>query len=307
METMKLYRLVQNTLTAWEDYYSYESVYYSMGYTSFSGKICKGSANKYPKKKMTEEGKFFYMFPEHAIEYLIKYPLYNSCCKLIEYDVPEDIVYDIIGVGEYGWSSCDDEKFDFPKAETYISKSKFGDVVRSSDVLTREEKLEAYLDETYRRLNAAQVLWDIRGKKLDALTAFNCDSVDEIPREKLAEHHLEHDKRLKNFLADDVEVVKSDFITGRFITVFRSSGMEDEAINETNRRLIEKSGFDFDYTGDKFHRSIDARYAYARLIERHQYAQAKKYMSRIAKKEEDGKHVYYLKPVTPNVGINTTK
>lgn len=298
---MKLYRLVQNVITAWQSFESFESVYYSMGYTSFTGNIDTGRFNKYPMEKMTEEGKFFYMFPEHAVEYIESYKLYNDRFKLIEYDIPEDIVYDIIGVGDYGVWNYGDREFDFPKAETYILKSKFGDVVKSNEVLTRQEKIDAYLDEAYKRLKADQVLCDIWGSKLKILDDFGCDSVDKIPRDEYAKKLLENDRVLSWFLEENTEIAKSDFITGRSITLFRSPKMEDKDINEINRRLIEQSEFDFDYTCDKFHYDRDVRYDYARLIEREQYDEARKYMSRIDTKEEDGKHVYYLKPAKQQV------
>ena len=302
---MKLYRLVQNVITQMEHPDSFESLYYSMGYTSFEGTIRTGMVNKFPRKIGMEEGKFLYMFPEHAVEYIRSHPLYNDCFKFIEYDIPEEIVYDTIGVGEYGTWDYGARKFDFPKAETYIFKSDFGTVVRSNEVLSREEKLDAYLDEEYKRLKAEQVLCDIEGSKLNVLDYFGCDSVDEIPRDEYTKMLLEEDSVLKWFLKANTEIAKSDFITGRSITLFRSSGMEDERVNEANRRLIEESEFDFDYTCDKFHHHEDARYDYARLIEEGKYDEAREFMKRIDTKEEEGRHVYYLKPATTTVGVRS--
>ena len=292
---MKLYRLVQNVLSSWESYTAFESLYYSLGYTSFTGEICRGSSNKYPKDKMVEEGKFFFMFPEHAMEYLRDYPLYNDCYKFIEYEVPEDYVYDIIGVGEYGYSSPMDEKFDFPKAETYISKSLFGKAVKSSEVLTKDEKTKVYLSEMKKTINAFQVLTGIKGVKPRILEDFDCDKVEDISDDKLLDYLLENNdgRILKAFLKDDSEIVKSNFITDRSMIVHRSYRMQDKDVNKANKIILENSCFDFDYTCEYSHGPMDARYEYARLIEQHKYDEAKKLKRKIyQKKANEGKYKY---------------
>ena len=283
---MKLYRLVQNVLTAYgSDALAFESLYYSLGYTSFTGRICKGGANKYPEDKMIEEGKFFYMFPEHALEYLRHYPLHTYYCKFIEYEVPEDYVYEIIGVGEYGCSSPVDEEFDFPKAETYISKSLFGKTVKASEVLTREEKIKVILDEMRKTLIANQVLTGITGYKSHVLTAFNCDDVKNIPDDQLLDYLYKKRYGLLNgFLKDNSQIVKSGFATGRSMIVFHYPRMEKESVNEANRIILKNSCFDFDYTCDDGYRVRDARYEYARLIEQHKYEEAKELKRKIYRK-----------------------
>lgn len=291
---MKLYRLVQNVLTTYESDLAFESLYYSLGYTSFTGRICVGGANKYPKDKMIEEGKFFYMFPEHAMEYLRYYPLHNYYCKFIEYEVPEDYVYEIIGVGEYGCSSLIDKKFDFPKAETYISKSLFGKTVKASKVLTREEKIKVILDEMRKTFIANQVLTGFTGYKNPALTAFNCDDANDISDDQLLAYlYKKRYSTLNNFLKDNSQIVKSGFATGRSMIVFQYPRMENESVNEANRIILKNSCFDFDYTCDDGYYNIDARYEYARLIEQHKYEEAKELKRKIYRKPtNEGKYIY---------------
>lgn len=295
---MKLYRLVQNSLTAEQSYTAFESLYYSLGYTSFTGEINRGVANQYPKGTFSEEGKFFFMFPEHALEYMREFPLFNDYCKFIEYEVPEDIVYDKIGVGEYGASSVFDEEFDFPKAETYISKSLFGETVKASKVLTKEEKIKAYLEETKQGLKTFQIYADVIGVKPPVLEKFGCDRLVDIPDDMLLDC-LSDSNSYKAFLKDNSEIAKSGFITGRSMIVQRSPRMMEDDVNEANRIILANSCFDFDYTCGIFHNFRDPRYEYARLIEQGKYEEAKEFMRRIYKRKSNKdsryKYVYAIR------------
>lgn len=278
---MKLYRVIPNPLTS-SSYanapnFSFESLYYSLGYTSFTGEIYKGCANKF-LKPIEEEGKFFYMFPEHAIEYLPLYPFFNNCFKLVEYEFPEDIVYDNIGVGEYGYSSIYDRKFEFPKSESYIKKQLFGNAVKAT-TLSSEEKISAFLENFRDTIKAFDVLNDVRGLgKSQILIDLGYDSVDDIPDDKLIDFLLEKDKAFKAFLKNDNDIVKSQFITGKSLIIHRSCQMRKEDVNKANRIILANSCFDFDYTCDGFHNFRDARYEYARLIEDGKYEESKEYI-----------------------------
>ena len=283
METMKLYRLVPNALTSedlvWcnEDEVSFESLYHSLGYVNFTGEIYEGEANKF-SKPIEEEGKFFYMCQEHAMEYLLFYPLFNDCFKMMEYEVPIETVYDIIGVGEYGYSRSYDMQYEKPKAESYISKSLFGNAEKASKVLTEQQKIDAFIDNYMETVKAVNVLSKYKEVKPRMSTTLGYDAVKGFSRDDLANYLLENNRILRYFLRNDDEIVKSDFITGKSVIVHSSFEMKDENVNEANRELLRESPFNFDYSKKQHDKKMESMLAYARLLEQGKYDESKEYV-----------------------------
>lgn len=280
---MKLYRLVQNPITTMNPWYAdksnfnYESLYYSLGYVSFTGEKNNGYAHKY-SKPIEGEGKYFYMFLEDALDYLPLSLFFNDCYKVVEYDIPEEIVYDIIGVGEYGYSSPLDKEFEDPKAETYIKKNSFGDVKKASSVISEEEKIRAYIKDYRLTVNALQVLLDLKGEKPKVLTDLDYDSIDSISDKVLIEYLLEKDKIINSFLQNDSDVIKTEFITGRSVIVHRSFEMKDKDVKKADIILLKRSCFTLSSNYDEARYRYGFMHKYARLIEQGEYEEAREYM-----------------------------
>ena len=97
---MKVYRVVPNCFFTGKKLdnsgkISLESLYYKMGYTSFSSKVKRDDYNSLNCKNY--QGKFFYLFAEDAVfegSSLINgyHRLRADICSILEYDIPEDMI-----------------------------------------------------------------------------------------------------------------------------------------------------------------------------------------------------------------------
>ena len=128
---MKLYRVLPDTYSIKDNNivtknfpgnHTYlEGIYNKGGLTSLELDINKGMGSNSIGEKLKEPSKYFFIFPEDAIN--CAYILLPSCnfARIVEYEIPDEIVLQNIGLGQYredivietavGRSNFDGERF----------------------------------------------------------------------------------------------------------------------------------------------------------------------------------------------------
>ena len=148
---MKIYRVVPNSFASGErlknEKVFSEGIYYSMGYTS----IPRKTPHKFNNIKCEDKiGKYFFLFLEDAVAVgnsLIKnfHRLNSSTCTILEYDVPEELIFKHIGYDEYK-----SDIFPIYLAKTFIEKDDLGNnPLRSYDIADIEK--EKYFLQAFER------------------------------------------------------------------------------------------------------------------------------------------------------------
>ncbi len=139
---MKIYRVVPNGFATRERLNNArtcpEEIYYQMGYASVPRKTPHKFNNLDCGGKI---GKYFFLFVEDAVaignSFLSNFHhLSSSTCTILEYDVPEDLIFKHIGCGDYK-----DDIFPLDLAETFIEKEDLGDnPINSYDIADIEKE-----------------------------------------------------------------------------------------------------------------------------------------------------------------------
>ena len=150
---MKLYRAVPITMFSSTPHSEAhpEDIYISNGFITVNHK----HANDFGEKndlgcQINGNGKYFYFFPEHAIVFGSDIYHNEYLLKLIEYELPDDIAFKIIGSGYYRVGSATRS---IP--ETLINYQDIPGTWIASSAITPEEKLKMLklsLMETYNRI-----------------------------------------------------------------------------------------------------------------------------------------------------------
>ncbi len=139
---MKIYRVVPNGFATRgrlnNERACAEEIYYQMGYASTPRKNFHKFNNLDCEGKI---GKYFFLFVEDAVaignSFLGNFHhLSNSTCTILEYDVPEDLIFKHIGCGDYK-----NDIFPLDLAETFIEKEDLGDnPINSYDIADIEKE-----------------------------------------------------------------------------------------------------------------------------------------------------------------------
>ena len=248
---MKIYRVIPDSFSTGErlsttKHTGLEDIYYKMGYTSFLGKRGFHQDNTL-YKNIKEDGKYFFLFPEDAIiqGYSLLFGfhgLYLNTFFVVEYDMPEEIVFKNIGCGDYGESFFSDWLI----AETHIEKSDLGKIL-TTDKILNERKLETLVEVFNESLN---LMLNFEHHSYDDQVHYMhlCDSIDD--REKLRKVLLDS-SFYQAFINAKGELVKSPYITGKVIPVnnsyirFKLHGWE----NSTD--YFEQKGIRFDMSKEQ--------------------------------------------------------
>ena len=253
---MKIYRVVPDSFATngrlnARELTGVEDIYYRMGYTSFVGKRGFHEFNTIVNH-VKEEGKYFYLFLEDAIlegHHLIGgyHRLRMDTFSVLEYDVPEEIIFKNLGYGDY--------TSDITKnliLETYIQKSDFASNTVSTTELSKEEKLKGILESFKESLVA---LNEFRFSSLDDIFYYKglfcderLDSVIQSPQ-RLEDVLLSSSLYLL-FLREKGELIKSPYLTGKVIPVnlryiSRNLGGFDKAAE-----YFQNQGFQCDFSLD---------------------------------------------------------
>ncbi len=139
---MKIYRVVPNgfAIRGWlnNERACSEEIYYSMGYANVPRKTPHKFNNLGCEGKI---GKYFFLFVEDAVaignSFLSSFHhLSGSTCTILEYDVPEDLIFKHIGYGDYK-----NGVLPLDLVETFIEKDDLGDnVIKSYDIADIEKE-----------------------------------------------------------------------------------------------------------------------------------------------------------------------
>ena len=219
---MKIYRVIPDSFSTEErlstiEHTGLEDIYYKMGYTSFLGKRGFHQDNNL-YQTIKEEGKYFFLFPEDAIIkgyslLLMFHGLSLNTFFVVEYDIPEEIIFKNIGCGNYteGFSS------EWLIAETHIAKSDLGQIL-TTNIISTERKNESLLE--------------VFNESLNLMKTFEHHSYDDQEYYKNLFESIDDKEKLRKTLLDSPfyqtfinangELVKSPYITGKVIPVNKS-------------------------------------------------------------------------------------
>ena len=139
---MKLYRVAPDIFDEMRiDNRSSEAVFNKGGYAFYQwiGHVKDYNGENSIYMGLREESLYFYLFPEDAIKYGSKL-FYSDMAKLIEYDIPEELVIANAGVGIYG---SDDDGI---AVETAVAYSKLGDKEIDTHDISDDEREKLLLD-----------------------------------------------------------------------------------------------------------------------------------------------------------------
>lgn len=222
---MKIYRVVPDSFVTNRKLESkqltgLEDIYYKMGYTSFLGKRGYHDFNTLANY-ITEEGKYFYLFAEDAIQQAHSliggyHRLRMDTCLVVEYDFPEDIIIKHIGYGDYT-----EDIFPLYLIESYIGKSDLGNENITTTEIINERKIEILtqsLNDSLKRMQEYQL--SAFDDKLFYISYFGIDNLDSI---------IDDEERIKDaiisspfygsFMSENGELIKSPYVTGKIIPV----------------------------------------------------------------------------------------
>ena len=227
---MKVYRVVNDAFDMYDpgclwNNELFEALYYQLGYTSFhiSGKKKEeeiGSNTEF--KSVKEDGKYFFIFPEDAYKNALDISAYQSDLnynvintKILEYDIPFEILTQIIGYGAYNLGFS---------VEAFVEKKNFGKNFTSSYKIDYQSKV----------LLAKEAL--IKTKEFLS-TYKNID-------DKLLKKHLQIVPDI--FYHHETSLIKDDFITGRLWNVYMpvNYGYSSlQVFDEQTNRLVKEGLF----------------------------------------------------------------
>lgn len=242
---MKLYRvvpdcfLIRGKKLEVNDKIYMESIYYNMGYTTFS--IEKRDCYFNNLKCENKQGKYFFIFAEDAIRngnflYQSFHELIANLLLIEEYDIPEDIVMKNIGVGDY--------TRDMPSfcLESFIEKKDFGSQIISTDQIDENGKLK-YLVEFFKnsleRMKEYERCIDVE-VAIDYYSAiFNTDILSSTIGEEQIKKVLLNSKLYSTFLRQYRELILSPFITKKIVPlnteIFHYINLEGEYEEQVNK------------------------------------------------------------------------
>ena len=219
---MKLYRIVPDILfgVGPSDYRGVEGIYNQVGrifYRCHEEKIdYQGCNSIYPY--LEEESKFFYLFPEDAVKYSERV-LWVEYARLVEYDIPEELVIANAGFGLYGYHGDNSGPY---AVETAIPCSQLGSDKKIFISPDKEELKDLILASYEESFNLCKHFWDS-----------NC----ERDEEKVVIERA-YDRICK---CGDCRIVETSFLTGNiwgFVTTSQKESIE----------YLKEKGLELDYT-----------------------------------------------------------
>jgi len=308
---MKVYRLIPDSFLSLDrqknviglnetENISVEDIYYNMGYVTFNKRMyyvdleaCEIDQILLKEehagiKDTSKYGKFFFIFKEDPIIYssnlsiLCNYKPYyyrSGSGRLVEYDIPEDIVMRYYASGTYGpvCGYCSHEL----AAECYVKDNSFDGKIISSNEISIEDKRKALIKSLKQTLNS---LTDLNNKDNKIYKYFtNLFNINEVINDddKLKEV-LFNSIYYENFIKKEVELVKTPYITGKVL-----SSPFDGALNyrfaKDNEDYYKARGFnvDFSYEHRRFREKM-ARYNSSEMDE-----EKKKYVLEMIRKQKE--------------------
>lgn len=222
---MKIYRTIPDSFAKFanrnlpnpNDRIALENLYYRMKYVYFARnkQECHDFNNLNCENKI---GKYFYLFPEDAIlegkKLLINYHrIINNAYLVVEYDLPEDIIFKNIGYGDYT-----NDIFSNYLMETFIEEHDFGDIVLSSNQIEQEIKDKGFIeafDFFLERLQEDEMSME---DEIDFYQKYLGSSRLFTNRNELLDK-LVKSKLYTNFIEQECELVSTPYITNKIIPI----------------------------------------------------------------------------------------
>ena len=251
---MKLYRIVPAALNPGAGtvryyhgpYGSFESLYYDLGYVSFNGEFNKGSGNSI-SKRISEIGKYCYFFLEDAIYYLACNQIQHNSIKLLEYEVPEDVAFNLAGYGEYGNGDFIFSVIDY-KSETYITKTSFAGESLTGNKISEKEKIEVMVSEIRKMYLGLELLYAKENKAFlpPWFKKAGIKSINEASDELIIDTYKEFCP-FTGFLENNHELIKTNMITNTSCMLVFRFDMRGK-VRETNEELLSNANFLLNYS-----------------------------------------------------------
>lgn len=289
---MKVYRIATES-TCYKPHQgmrrsSLESLYYELGYIMLENKYhgCKNSIRD--RIDASDTGYYYFIFLEDAINFAIYQTKQANVLKIMEFDFPEDVVYSLIGAGNY----YPNEHYTYGRrAEAYISDSKLIGTYEKSNNIDVNIKSGLFIDE-FRRCG---YVLDKYYSEHDYVLEFSAFTKEfkvslELPDNELLTKYINtyYYQQISNriysaFLFGRRKLIKTPAITGKssifLFSLWDKNRGDDKVelpeIESFNIEILNESGFAVDYSES----GMECRIDYTRLIEKEDYDSAKKLLS----------------------------
>ena len=227
---MKIYRVIPDTFTRGErinetDYIGLEDIYYNGGYISFREKQIVHKANTIYRNISNEDkekkGKYFYLFPEDAVMrgYTVLNVFHNLKTTnfiIVEYDIPEDLILQCIGYGNYSQGITE-----IYTLECFITKDDIKGMEQKSDQISVYDKNNILMESLKQTIKTLIHFKDKACYDYNLYSKiFNVDDLSNIivDNERIKEILL-NSQYYKEFMKTIVDLVETPYITGKAISV----------------------------------------------------------------------------------------
>ncbi len=267
---MKVYRIVRNYIDPnFIMYNDFQSIYYDLGYMSFSTIINPWYANTL-RSRIKEIGNFYFLFLEDALNFINFNIACSDTLKLLEFDFPEELVFSLIGVGEYG-DGYNLGKYGYPCSEVYINKSSIqGEIVNSCDI-PKEKVKEIVLNDLKNTLQI-QIDCQYYSALLRDIKKLPIKSLNDI---KTKEFNKLYNKCCEEILKDNRQVIKTPYITNKScMLACNYNQSHNDKRNIVNNKILTKAGFEINRSAEWRKLKLEI----ARMIENDDIDEAKKYI-----------------------------
>lgn len=252
---MKVYRLIPDSFLSLDrrgnivglnetDNIGIEDIYYNIGYVTLKrgaywvelsaceiDQMLIKEEMEHKNNDINKKDKFFFIFKEDPIIYSQQLsqlcnckPLYFSSGsgRLVEYDIPEEIVMKYYAPGTYGpiCGYCSHEL----AAECYVKEDNFKGEVMSSNKISIEDKIKALIKPLKQTLDS---LIDFKKNYNESENEiykyfsglFNVKDLNEVVNdEKKLKEILFNSLYYENFVKAEVKIVETPYITGKVLS-----------------------------------------------------------------------------------------
>ena len=267
---MKVYRVVPIPIERVVPHkeVSLESMYYDLGCMSYKKAISYGDGKcNNIDYRITEQGNFYFIFIEDALNYVMLRLFDSIAYKVLEYDFEEEVVYSLIGWGKYkSHDGYDAEK----RAETYIGMSQVpGELIKFDDI-SRSDK-EKELVKTFKDVYITLKSHNISSDALKSIFGDVYPNAMSLTNEEIIRLFDETDVTNvhSSLVFSDRKLIKTKAVTHKSAIILYKKYLD---LLNLNRSILEENGFTLDYSKE----GIALRKDYTRLIDEGQHEKAKR-------------------------------
>ena len=148
---MKLYRAVPITpFSSFYDNVHPESIFFNYGFLTISSKHASTWKNlNNLAKYIKNDGKYFFFFPEDAIRFGHNIYMNENLLKLLEFELPEDVAFSLVGNGNYQEDISLIERV----PECLVDYDFINGDIINSNIISKEERLKMLKDSLTETIN----------------------------------------------------------------------------------------------------------------------------------------------------------